>query len=68
MTWLELYEFLHKKANNSNEIGTVDWNQRVMVHDSETGEENGCDVWEVTNEDSGQKRLVAAVNDQYFGG
>ena len=52
MTWLELYEFLHKKANNSNEIGTVDWNQRVMVHDSETGEENGCDVWEVTNEDS----------------
>ena len=65
MTWLDVYNFLHSKANNVKEIDPNVWSQDVMVHDAETGEERPCDVWEVMDE-SGEKRLVIAVNDEYF--
>lgn len=65
MTWLDVYNFLNSKANNVKEIDPNVWSQDVMVYDTETGEERSCDVWEVMNE-SGEKKLVIAVNDEYF--
>ncbi len=46
MTWLELYNFLHKKAND--------------IHNLVTGEEYTCDTFYV-DDDTGEK-LVLMIN------
>lgn len=61
MTWLDLYNFLHRQANNIKNIGNLNWNEPVMIHDADTGDELSCDTYYVTD-DQGQNRLVLITN------
>ena len=59
MDWLDLYNFLHERANNVNAVGTFDWNKQVKVLDNATGELFNCDTYYSHNEDDG---LVLIIN------
>jgi hypothetical protein len=61
MTWLELYNFLHQQANDSKNFGHFEWNEPVIIHDAETGDEYGCDTYYVSN-NSGIDKMVLATN------
>ena len=60
MTWLELYSFLHFKANDISNLDSKIWNQNIVVHNAETGDEYGCDI--IIFEDDPSKRHVIAFN------
>lgn len=45
MTWLDLYNYLHKKANDINNLDSKLWNSKVVIHDAETGEEYDSDTF-----------------------
>lgn len=45
LTWLELYNFLHKQANEVKNIGNFDWNDNVFVYNSDTDETMLCDTF-----------------------
>jgi hypothetical protein len=61
MTWLDLYTFLHERANNIKAVGTFEWNTPVLIHDADTGDEFTCDTYYVS--DSREKdRLVLITN------
>jgi len=49
MTWLELYNFLHERANKISKLGTVRWDDEIVVHDATTGEESVVDIWELSD-------------------
>ena len=59
MTWLDLYNFLHERANNVNAVGTFDWNKPVQVLDNATGELFNCDTYYSQHKDDG---LVLIIN------
>lgn len=61
MTWLELYSFLNDQANSCNNFGKFDWNQNVIIHDAETGDEYGCDTY-IISDKRGEDRFVLATN------
>lgn len=61
MTWLDLYNFLHRQANSIKNIGNFNWNEPVMIHDADTGDELSCDTYYVTD-DRGQNKLVLITN------
>lgn len=61
MTWLDLYNFLHDKANNLHSVGTFNWNKPVLVHDADTGDEFSCDTYYVSD-NRGDNRLVLITN------
>ena len=61
LTWLDLYNFLHQKANDINTFGKFNWNEPVVIHDAATGDETLCDTWEISDKNS-QDRLVLAIN------
>lgn len=61
MTWLELYNFLHERANNIKSVGTFNWNEPVLVHDANTGDEFSCDTYYVSD-DRSDDRLVLITN------
>lgn len=61
MTWLDLYNFLYHQANDTKSFGKMNWQEPVMVHDANTGNEIGCDTWIVSNS-NGKDRLVLATN------
>jgi len=58
MTWLDLYNFLHKNANsiNNHEEMSKYWNQHVMIHNVETNDEYTCDTLIING------RLVLGIN------
>ena len=61
MTWLDLYTFLHERANNIQAVGTFEWNTPILIHDANTGDELTCDTYYVS--DSREKdRLVLITN------
>jgi len=39
MTWLELYNVLHRRANDIKNLDSDLWQQEVLCHNAETGEE-----------------------------
>lgn len=47
MTWLELYNHLHQKANDIKNLDSHFWNTQVMAHNDETGDEYTCDIWNI---------------------
>lgn len=59
MTWLELYQFLHQKANTANPDPNL-WQQKVLIHNEETGDEYMCDTLEIPLEN--HTRLVLSIN------
>ena len=63
MTWLDLYNFLHKKANDTSNLDDYNWGQQVMIHNAETGDEYPADTWVIANSE-GKDRLVLVINDE----
>ncbi len=61
MTWLDLYNFLHQKANDINNPDQNMWQQKVVVHNAETGDEYPTDTWIVTD-NRNFDRLVLVIN------
>lgn len=58
MKWLDLYNFLHKNANDISKFNDMSrfWNQHVMVHNVETADEYPCDTLIIND------RLVLSIN------
>lgn len=56
MTWLDLYSFLNKMANDPSNFGKFDWNDNVYTYDSETDYTSLCDTYYLGNQ------LVLASN------
>ena len=50
MTWLELYNFLHEKANDVKNLDSELWQSEVVIHDATTGDEAAVDTWEIDGE------------------
>ena len=63
MTWLDLYNFLHQRANNTKNLDDYNWGQQVMIHNAETGDEYPADTWVIAN-GQGEDRLVLVINDE----
>jgi hypothetical protein len=61
MTWLELYNMLHQKANDINNLDSKFWQSDVSFHNLETGDEHPCDTWEITDQNQ-EPRLVLGIN------
>lgn len=61
MTWLDLYNFLYECANDSKNFGKINWQEPVMIHDANTGDEHDCDTW-IISDKRGNDRLVLATN------
>lgn len=62
MTWLELYNILHSKANDIKNLDSDLWKQEVVCHNAETGQE---DVLTNVNVDG---KIVLAYNlDAFYG-
>lgn len=57
MTWLDLYNMLHQKANDIKNLDSDIWSRPVMVHNAETGDEYVCDTWNIDS------RLVLVYNE-----
>ena len=45
MTWLDLYNFLNKMANDTNNFGRFDWNDDVYIYDADTDTTMLCDTF-----------------------
>jgi hypothetical protein len=60
-TWLDLYNFLHNKANDIHNPDGNFWSQCVIVHNAETGDEYNCDTYEITDKKN-NGRLVLVIN------
>lgn len=56
MTWSELYDYLNSQRDKNPEL----FNQHVMVHNIETGDEYPCD----TTIFSDNHRLVLSINNE----
>lgn len=63
MTWLDLYNILHQKANDVNNLDSELWNSPVMIHNAETGDEHVVDTWLISGDSEEPKRLVLVYND-----
>jgi hypothetical protein len=61
ITWLELYNFLHKKANNTLNLDPHIWSEKVMIHNAETGDEYPCDTFLISDKKR-DERLVLVIN------
>ena len=61
LTLLDLYNFLHRTANDINNLGKFNWNEPVVIHNAETGDEYTCDTWEITDS-NGRDRCVMMIN------
>lgn len=61
MTWLDLYNFLHKNANDSSKFNDMSrfWNQHVMVHNMETDDEYPCDTLII-----GDRLVLSIINEE----
>jgi len=61
LTWLDLFQFLNKQANEIENIGRFNWQDQVVIHDSNTGDEFTCDTY-IISDNRGSDRLVLAIN------
>ncbi len=66
MTWLDLYNFLHEKANNVSTLDQQIWQSKVIAHDAATGEEKTCEIYEVTTNGS-DKHTCLVYNEKDWG-
>ena len=67
LTWLDLYNHLHKIANNINTVGQFNWNEPVVIHNAETGDENTCDTWIITDSSNKDKFFLVINTEAIFG-
>lgn len=61
MTWLELYNILHTKANDVHNLDSEMWQDEVFAHDAETGKEYPVQIIEVDG-----KKVVAFNVDELY--
>lgn len=61
ITWLELYQFLHEKANNVKNFGDFNWSEQVIIHNASTGDEHTCDTY-LISDSKNQEKLVLLTN------
>jgi hypothetical protein len=61
MTWLDLYNYLYERANDIKNPGSFSWQDQVVIHDSNTGDEFTCDTYTISD-NKGSDRLVLAIN------
>ena len=61
MTWLDLYNFLYSQANDIKNFGKINWQEPVMIHDANTGDEVHCDT-RIVSTDDGEEKLVLVTN------
>lgn len=47
MTWLDLYNFLHQRANDIKNLGKFDWQAKVQVYDNQHGGLYSADLIEM---------------------
>lgn len=47
MNWLDLYNFLHQRANDLKNLGTFNWQAPVEVYDNQYGETSKADLIEL---------------------
>lgn len=46
MSWLDLYNFLHQKANDLKNLGSFNWQAPVEVYDNHYGGLHNADIVE----------------------
>ena len=64
LTWLDLYNYLHQRANDIKNLDSELWNQQVVAHNAETGDEHPLDTWLISQDAKTQpNRLVLVYND-----
>lgn len=61
MTWLDLYNILNEKANDIANLNSQIWNQPIIAHNAETGDEHICYTLNIT--DNNNARFVLVYND-----
>jgi len=66
ITWLDLYNFLHDQANSINNIGKFSWNDPIIIHDAETGEEYGCDTYFISSKTHDEKPVIVINSEHIF--
>ena len=47
MNWLDLYNFLHERANDLKNLGSFNWQAPVEVYDNQYGETSKADLIEL---------------------
>ena len=62
INWLDLYSFLYERANNSKYFGQFNWDDPVLIHNANTGLEEYCDTYIVS--DTNSQRLVLATHSE----
>ena len=61
MTWLDLYNFLHQRANDMKNLGTFNWQAPVEVFDNQYGEISKADLIELYD-DFGNKQFYIKID------
>lgn len=61
MTWLDLYNFLHQRANDLQNLGTFNWQAPVEVYDNQYGETSKADLIELYD-DFGNKQIYIKID------
>lgn len=51
MNWLDLYNFLHQRANDPKYFGKFDWQAAVQVYDNQDGVLYRADLIEMYDQD-----------------
>lgn len=64
MTWLDLYRYLNDQANKMENLGKLDWNSPIMVHDAETGQEYFCDTYIFNRQPTITINIDAVMNEK----
>ena len=49
ISWLDLYNYLYDQAHDFDKMGKFNWQAEIVLHDAETGEEKGVNLFELDN-------------------
>lgn len=50
MNWLDLYNFLHQRANDLKNLGKFNWQEPVEVYDNQYGQTSKADLIELCDD------------------
>jgi len=63
-TWLDLYNFLYKQANDINNLGKFDWNEPVIIYDADTGNEYISEPYFMSSHNKKENFVLTINSDQ----
>lgn len=66
MTWLDLYNILHKAANDISNLDSLMWQQEVCVYDAETGDELPCNLLDMTDDGIEFKKFIVINGEKIY--